>query len=152
MLKVKKLLIHGKDIGFVGEIVETDTEALAELLSKGIIPIISPVSYGIDDGATYNVNADHAAVTIASSLKADMLVFVTDVEGVMVNGKVLKTINEKQAMELLDRGIISSGMIQKVKSALKAVKTGTKMVYITNLQNLKKIAENENIGTKIVHL
>ncbi len=152
MLKARKLLSHGKDIGFVGDIVETNTAIIAELLQKGIVPIISPVSYGIDDGATYNVNADHAAVAIASSLKADMLVFVTDVEGVMVEGRVPHSINEKQALELLDKGIVSGGMIPKLKSAVKAVKTGTKAVYITNLQNLNRLAEHEEAGTRIIEL
>jgi acetylglutamate kinase len=131
-------MTHGKcDLGWVGKIVETHSAELSLLLQRGITPVISPISLGVD-GHTYNVNADHAAAALACSLSAKELVFVSNVPGVLPSsgGECIPVLNGAQAEALIEEGTISGGMLPKVRSALEALNAGVSRVRITNLSGL----------------
>lgn len=155
--KAKKKLVNGEDIGFVGEIESVNTLLIESLLKEGFIPVVAPV--GRDDkGNTYNINADYAAVAIASALKAQKLVFVTDVKGVMkdINDpkSLISMMNLKEAKENIENNIISGGMIPKVECCIEAVETGVKTVHIIDGRiehsMILEIFTQEGIGTMFI--
>ncbi|WP_041701735.1 acetylglutamate kinase [Gottschalkia acidurici] len=153
-LKARKLLANGVDIGFVGEIESVDTKVIECLLGCGMLPVIAPVGRD-EEGNSYNVNADYAAVAIASALNAQKLVFITDVKGVMkdVNdpSSLITLMNIKEARENIEKGIISGGMIPKVECCVDAVESGVKTVHIIDGRvehsMLLEIFTQEGIGT-----
>ncbi len=133
MLKVKKLCPNGEDIGLVGEIEAVNTNLLRTLIENDFVPVISPV--GIDnEGKTYNINADYAAVSIAGALQAEKLVFLTDVSGIMrdVNDKnsMYPRISVEEVKALIKDGTISGGMIPKVECCIAGVEKGVRSVHI----------------------
>jgi acetylglutamate kinase len=124
-------------LGFVGKPVRVNAELLTELLNRELIPVINPMSIG-DDGEIYNVNADHAAGAIAAALNVQMLTFVTNVPGVLDAGKTLiPTLTAAQTEQLIADGVISGGMIPKVRTCLEALTAGARAVRITNLDGLR---------------
>ncbi len=135
---------HG-DLGRVGEIQDVDTYLLDTLIDAGIVPVVSPISFGAVDAQSYNVNADHAATAIASKLGATRLVFISNVPGVLVAGRTVRAITAEQAEAWIDEGIIFGGMIPKVRSAVEAVRGGVAQAVITNLAGLQ-----EGNGTGII--
>lgn len=140
-----QILKHPKgDLGRVGEIVQVRVDILWDLLSKGFMPVISPISLGTD-GRPLNVNADHAALAIAGALKVAEAIFLTDVPGVMRDGEVLPKLGAEEAERLIAEGHITGGMIPKVRSALQAIAQGVGAVRITNLAGFA-----EGAGTCIV--
>jgi len=133
------------DLGRVGEVTDVDTHLLDTLLAAGIVPVVSPISFGTHDGLSYNVNADHAAAAIAAKIQAIKLIFVSNVPGVLVAGRVARAITAKQAEAWIGEGIITAGMIPKVRSAVDAVRRGVVQSVITNLAGVQ-----EGGGTGIV--
>lgn len=157
ILKVKKKEISNGDLGFVGDIVSVDTELINVLLETGFIPVISPV--GKDkNGETYNINADYAAVEIASSLNAQKLIFITDVQGVMKDvedeDSLISFMDLKTAKKYIADETIGGGMIPKVECCIKAVEGGTKQVHIIDGRMdhsmILEIFTQEGIGTMFV--
>ncbi len=123
------------DIGVVGEIKEINTEVIKLLESNDVIPVIS--SIGVDkNGQTYNINADYVAGAIAGKLQADRLVFLTDVDGILLdyNNKqtLIDEIDVKKVNDLIEREIISGGMLPKVTTCLDAIENGVENVVILN--------------------
>ena len=123
------------DIGFVGEIKEINTEVIKLLELNDVIPVIS--SIGVDkNGQTYNINADYVAGTIAGKLQADRLIFLTDVDGILLdyNDKqtLIDEIDVENVNDLIERGIISGGMLPKVTTCLNAIENGVENVVILN--------------------
>ena len=153
-LKAKKLMPNGLDLGFVGEIVSVDTKLIDSLIASDFLPVLAPVGRD-DEGNTYNINADYAAVAIAGALNAQKLVFVTDVAGVMADVDDAKSLITQmtvaQAQENIDNGIISGGMIPKVECCIAAVNSGVKTVHIIDGRvehsMLLEIFTQEGIGT-----
>ena len=144
------------DIGFVGEIKEINTEVIKLLESNDVIPVIS--SIGVDkNGQTYNINADYVAGAIAGKLQADRLVFLTDVDGILLdyNNKqtLIDEIDVKKVNDLIEREIISGGMLPKVNTCLKAIEKGVENVIILNgkLEHslLLELFTEEGAGTLI---
>lgn len=132
-MKVKKIMPKGMDIGLVGEVTEVKTELINTLIDNDFVPVIS--SIGVDEeGKSYNINADYAAVAVAGALKAEKLVFVTDVAGIMkdVNDplSVIPTIRTAEVNALIDDGTISGGMLPKVECCMAGVDAGVKSVHI----------------------
>lgn len=125
------------DMGFTGEIVHVRGEVITDALAQGVTPVIAPVSLGDDDPTNYNVNADHVAGAIAAAIQAERVVFLTNVEGVLVNGAPVAQLTAAQAQELIEDGTIFGGMIPKVKTALGVLQTGVPRAAITNLTGLK---------------
>ena len=153
-LKAKKIMNNGLDLGFVGEIEEVDTKLIDSLISSDFLPVIAPVGRD-EEGNTYNINADYAAVAIASALNAQKLVFVTDVAGVMADiddpNSLIKQMNVKEAYANIENGIISGGMIPKVECCIDAVENGVKTVHIIDGRvehsMLLEIFTQQGIGT-----
>lgn len=135
------------DLGRVGDIQDVDPYLLNTLIDADIVPIVSPISFGALDSQSYNVNADHAATAIASHLKAIKLVFVSNVPGIMVAGRVVRAVTSSQAESWIEEEIITGGMIPKVRSALDAVSNGVAQAVITNLAGVQEGSGTGIIGT-----
>ena len=133
------------DLGRVGEVQEVSSELLTTLLDAGIVPVISPISIGAFDGLSYNVNADHVAMEIAAAVGAIKLIFVSNVPGVLIAGRVVRGITANQCEEWIAEGSINGGMVPKVRSAVDAVRRGVTQAVITNLAGVQ-----EDGGTGII--
>ena len=141
------------DIGMVGEVKAINPEVVEALKKENFIPVIAPVGVG-DEGETYNINADLVAGKVASALKAEKLILLTDVEGVMdEKRRLLTTLEAKQAKRFIARRIISSGMIPKVICCLDALKEGVAKTHIIDGRVehaiLLEIFTDVGIGTQI---
>jgi acetylglutamate kinase len=136
LLKAKKTLAKVDneyiDLGFVGEIVSVNTKVIEDIIKMGYIPVISPVSCD-EDGNSYNVNADYAAASISSHLKADKLILLTDVPGVYSSFEdktIIDEIYEDEVENYISSGIISGGMIPKITCCKDVVRLGVKDVIM----------------------
>jgi acetylglutamate kinase len=136
LLKVHKLNHPLFDLGWVGEIEAVRTSLLHTLLDDGLVPVIAPISIGTM-GQIYNVNADHAASAIAAKMNVSMLDFVSNVPGVLVNGKVIPRLDQKETEVLIENGSIHGGMLPKVHSALDALHQGVEQARIVDLKGLQ---------------
>jgi len=142
------------DIGLVGKVKNVNSQLIVSLAQNSFIPVIAPTGIG-DAGETYNINADVVAGEIASALKAEKLLLLTDVEGVLdKDKKLINAMSDKEAMKLIDDGIVEGGMFPKVKCCLKALKNGVKKAHIIDgrLKHaiLLEIFTDKGIGTEIV--
>ncbi len=133
------------DLGRVGDIQDVDLHLIHALLDAGIVPVVSPVSFGAFDALSYNVNADHVAAAVAAKLGAIKLIFVSNVPGVVIAGQVVRAITADQAEAWIAEGSIFGGMAPKVRSAVEAVRRGVAQVVITNLAGVQ-----EDGGTGII--
>ena len=132
------------DLGLVGEIKDVRSEVVHDLVRSNITPVISPISLGTD-GKHYNVNADEAAAALAIALKAEKLFFISNVPGIIQDQRVVTTINSEEAIELIDKKVIKSGMVPKILSAIQAVTNGVQQVRIVDSQGL-----STDSGTTII--
>jgi len=123
------------DMGRVGRIVKVRAQVLLEWCAQQIVPVISPISMGPD--GRYNVNADHAAGSIAAALQAAHATFVTNVPGVKIGSDVAARLSVAEVNDLITRQIITGGMIPKVQAALDAVASGVQKAVITDLAGLR---------------
>ena len=118
------------------------------------MPVIAPIGVGAD-GEVYNINADLAAGAIASALQAEKLVYLSDIEGILVNKKLISTLTRAQAGQYIKDGSIFGGMIPKVHSAFDTLNTGVNKVHIIDGRVkhslLLEIFTDEGIGTQMVH-
>ncbi len=133
------------DLGRVGEIQDVDDHLLRTLIAAEIVPVVSPISFGALDALSYNVNADHAATAIAAKLGAIKLIFISNVPGILVAGRVVRAVTARQAEDWIAEGIITGGMIPKVRSALEAIRGGVVQAVITNLAGVQ-----DGTGTGVV--
>jgi acetylglutamate kinase len=122
------------DMGFTGSVIAVRCDVLFDLLERDITPVIAPICRGSD--SSYNVNADHVAGAIAVAMGASRAVFLTNVEGVLVNNQAVPRLTSEQAKSLIADGTIFGGMIPKVETALQALADGVSQVVITNLSGL----------------
>jgi acetylglutamate kinase len=141
------------DIGMVGEVKAINPGVIEALKKENFIPVIAPVGVG-DEGETYNINADLVAGKVASALKAEKLILLTDVEGVMdEKRRLVPTLDAKQAKRFIARRIISSGMIPKVNCCLNALEEGVAKTHIIDGRVehaiLLEIFTDVGIGTQI---
>ena len=148
----------GFDYGLVGDIVEVDPDVLNKTLDMGIIPVVSSVALGTDGNECYNVNADTVASEIAISLKAEKLILMTDIKGVMENPEDERTLISqikigKQLETIINKGIIKGGMIPKVQCCKDAVNGGVVRTHILDGRIphaiLIEILSHSGIGTMI---
>ena len=120
-------------LGFVGEITKINPESVYDLLAKNYIPVISTVACG-QNGETYNINGDTAAAYIAGALKAERLIMMTDIAGILRDPKdpatLIPELTVKEAHELRESGVISGGMIPKAECCIKAITEGVNKVII----------------------
>ena len=152
----KPMTKDGVDLGFVGNIVGVNVKLLELLSMDEYIPVIAPV--GVDrDGKSYNINADTAASEIASALKAEKLMFLTDVDGIRLNAKdsstLISSISVSEINELISSGVITGGMIPKVQGCVHAIEQGVKRVHILDgtipHPILLEIFTDKGIGTMV---
>jgi acetylglutamate kinase len=142
------------DIGLVGEVTSVNTHVLSSLEKEGFIPVISPIGVG-SKGETLNINADYVAASIASTLKAEKFILLTDVPGIMdKKNQIVSTLTEKQINKLVSDGTITGGMLPKVQACLKAVEGGVSKTHIIDGRVphclLLEIFTKKGIGTEIV--
>jgi acetylglutamate kinase len=161
-LVAEKLLLpdeEGKplDLGFVGQVIDIDRKRLEETCHAGVIPVLPSV--GMDrQGQKYNVNADTAAAAVARLLRAEKLIFLSDVPGIFLDRHDPQTLQSNltasRCRELIADGTIDSGMIPKVEAAMEALNAGVKKVHIVDGRMphslLLEIYSNRGIGTEIV--
>ena len=137
LIHARKMMIPNKekagemlDIGFVGEIESINPAVVKALQDDAFIPVISPIGFG-EDGQAYNINADLVAGKMAEILKAEKLVMMTNIPGVMdKNGNLLTDLTAREIDALFADGTISGGMLPKISSALDAAKSGVNSVHI----------------------
>ena len=145
------------DIGFVGDVEQVSTSPITDLIEGGMIPVVAPIGRG-EDGQSYNVNADTAAGEIAAALRAEKLVFLTDVTGIMrdpeESSTLISTLHVLDVDHLVEEAVISGGMIPKVEACVKAVKSGVRKTHVVDGRiphsMLLEIFTREGIGTEIV--
>jgi acetylglutamate kinase len=135
MISAGKLLHESVDMGFTGEVTAIRVDLLLNLLEIGITPIIAPIGLGVDNN--FNVNADHVAGAVAAAVEAERLVFLSNVEGVLNDGKLIEMLTSVQAEALIADGTIFGGMIPKVQTALHALDDDVAQAAITNLAGLR---------------
>ncbi len=141
------------DIGMVGEVKQINPGVIEALKKENFIPVIAPVGVG-EEGETYNINADLVAGKVASALKAEKLILLTDVEGVKDEKKqLIPTLDAKRAKRLIAQKVISSGMIPKVNCCLNALEEGVTKTHIIDGRMehaiLLEIFTDVGIGTQI---
>lgn len=142
----------GEDLGFVGEIDSCDVTLVNRLSQDGYIPVVSSISENLE-GQTLNINADYAAAGIAIGLKALKLVYLTDVQGLMVEGKLLSELDLAEAAKLLEHPDIQGGMLPKLECCVRAIVEDVQHVHVLdgNIEHsvLLEIFTDVGIGTKI---
>lgn len=156
LIKAKKLN-NEVDLGYVGEITSIDIEPLKMALDSGYIPVVGSIAIGENDENVYNINADTCASKIASALKAEKLILLTDVPGVLTNPKNSNTIISKLRLheipKLYSDNIIKGGMIPKIECCVEAVRMGVTKAHILDGRIphslLLELFSNEGIGTMI---
>lgn len=157
ILKVDKKLSGGKDIGYVGEVKEVNTQLLHTLLDNDIVPVICPI--GSDDNYhSFNINADDAACAIAVAVGAAKLAFLTDIEGVyrdpLDKSSLISELSIPEAEELLASGNVGGGMLPKIQNCVDAIKAGVSRVHILDgrIEHclLLEFFTNRGVGTAII--
>ena len=148
---------EAQDIGFVGEIVGVNGAKILEEVEAGRIPIVTPLGLGLD-GQVYNINADVAACKVAEAIHARKLVFLSDVPGILSDreneASVIPTICTDEIGGLIRDGIISGGMLPKIKSCVEALNSGINKVQLIDGRVmhtlLLEIFPDRGVGTQIV--
>ncbi len=148
--------VKDERLGFVGEITNVNVQPILDLIEKGYIPVVSTV--GCDnEGNVYNINADTAASYIAGAMKAERLITMTDIPGILrdVNDpdSLIKRVNIKEARQLFEDGIVTGGMIPKVECCIEAVERGVRRVTILDGRVphavLLELLTDEGAGTMV---
>jgi acetylglutamate kinase len=148
LFEASKMLMKGQDIGFVGQIDKVNTSIIDIFKAGSIIPVISPISRDAS-GCIYNVNADLAASELAMAIKADDLVFVSDVPGVLIDKKVRSEIRTSEIEGLIAAGHITGGMIPKLRSAADAVNRGVGRVHICGWKDSSTLRNELTTSTSV---
>ena len=156
LIKAKKLE-KDVDLGYVGEITSVNTDLLKIAMDSGYIPVISSIAIGESDSNSYNINADTCASKIAASLKAEKLILLTDVPGVMTDpsdpSTLISTLRLHQIPKLTVDKIIKGGMIPKIDCCVESVRMGVERAHIIDGRVphslLLELFSNDGIGTMI---
>ncbi|MBP0047109.1 acetylglutamate kinase [Marinobacterium sp. AK62] len=165
LLRARKLKVKHKtpemeapeiiDIGHVGEVDSVNTRVLDMLVNSDFIPVIAPIGVG-EDGHSYNINADLVAGKVSEVLKAEKLMLLTNIAGLLdKEGKVLTGLNTAQVDALIEDGTIYGGMLPKIDCALSAVKSGVRSAHIIDGRVehacMLEIFTDEGVGTLITN-
>ncbi len=124
--KGRKMVIDG---GYTGKMLSSEPSALTALLSKGFIPVVSPVAMG-EESEPLNVDSDRAATYVAMGMKADAVLFLTDVKGLTLDGRFVEKLTVEQARESLPK--IGFGMQKKILAGIEAMEGGVKEVIVAS--------------------
>ena len=146
-----------KELGFVGEITDINVQTILDVLEMGYIPVVSTVGFD-SDGNTYNINADTVAAGIAGKLKAESLISMTDIAGILKDkddpSTLISKIYVEDAAKLMDEGIIQGGMIPKVQCCVDAINLGVRKVFVIDGRIphsiIIEVLTDEGIGTMFV--
>jgi len=144
------------DLGFVGEVEEINEDFLEKIVQNGYLPVVAPIGFDLS-GNSYNINADYVASAISSSIKAEKLILLTDVDGLYLDfndkSSLLTALTLEESENLIDNNIISGGMLPKLQCAVDAIKNGTNNVHMINGSTehglLLEVFTNEGVGTMI---
>ncbi|EXJ10436.1 MULTISPECIES: acetylglutamate kinase [Nitrincola] len=165
LLRARKLVVKHKtpemeapeiiDIGHVGEVEKVNVKVLDMLVNSDFIPVIAPIGVG-EDGHAYNINADLVAGKVAEVLRAEKLILLTNIAGLLdKEGKVLTGLSTAQVDALIEDGTIYGGMLPKIDCALSAVKCGVNSAHIIDGRVehacMLEIFTNEGVGTLITN-
>ena len=154
---VAQKLMGEVDLGYVGDIKKITTKPIIDAINNGYVPIISTVGIG-EDGHSYNINADTAASRIAACLRAENLILMTDIVGLLEDkdddSTLIPTVSVSEVPYLKNKGIISGGMIPKIDCCVEAVRRGVKKTVIIDGRIphsiLIELLTNEGIGTQFI--
>lgn len=165
LIEAVKQVVHIKedgkeivlDLGFVGQVEKINPDIIEKVIAEGYIPVVAPVGVGAD-GGSYNINADLVAGELAVALKADKLVLLTDVEGILADRNrpesLISSLQVSRVPEMIRRGIIAGGMIPKVNCCIRALEGGVKKTHIIDGRIphsiLLEIFTDTGVGTMVV--
>jgi acetylglutamate kinase len=135
LIRARKMPHDSIDMGFTGEVVQVNGALLCSMLESGLTPVIAPICLGED--SEYNVNGDHVAGAVAAAMGAERIIFLSNVEGVLVEENIVPTLSQDQTKSLIADGTIYGGMIPKVEMALDVLQKGVPSAVITNLVGLQ---------------
>jgi acetylglutamate kinase len=142
-----------QELGWVGQPVRSDARLLNSLIELGYLPVVACLA-GDRQGQFFNVNADHMAVSIAGALRADKLLFLTDVDGVRSqDNAIYSALSADQCRQLIDSGVATGGMRAKLESAVEALRTGTAEVIVAPGAApgiVEKLLAGDAVGTRLV--
>nr|WP_300168514.1 acetylglutamate kinase [uncultured Flavonifractor sp.] len=155
LFQAKKL---DEKYGLVGEITAVEPTPVVDCLEDGYIPVVSTVAQGMDGENSYNINADTAAAKLATALKAEKLILLTDVRGLMMDPKndntLLPVVRLSQVPGLVQDGVIKGGMIPKVECCVEAVRSGVENAIILDGRIphsiLIELLSDEGVGTMLL--
>jgi len=139
--------IDQENLGYVGEITKVNSEIISMLLNEDFIPVITPIAV-TKNGIKLNINADFAAAAVANAMNVEHCLFVTDVEGIMIDGKLALQLDSDEVEKFIKEGEITGGMIPKVTSAVAAIQKGLHSVKIISGKS-QFYSENNWGGTEI---
>jgi len=129
LIRARKLVQEGRDLGQVGEVTQVNRVFLEMLLQQGYVPVISPVGLG-EDGQSYNINADNVAAEVAVAIGAQKLIYLSDVPGILKAGELIGQLTGADLRALTDDGTITGGMKAKARSILKVLSAGVQSVHL----------------------
>lgn len=135
LIRARKMTHADIDMGFTGEVDTVRGDLLLSMLGQGLVPVIAPICLG--DAGSYNVNADHVAGAIGTTIKAERVIFLSNVDGVLIDGNVIRKLTAADIQVAIESGTIYGGMIPKVQTALQMIDEGVSQVVITSLAGLK---------------
>lgn len=155
LLRVEKKLINGQDIGRVGEVISVDPSVVVAAIKADFIPVVAPI--GVDaTGKSFNVNADEAAGALSAALKAEKLMLLTDVEGVLdACGEVISELSVDDCRRLIAEGTIKGGMIPKMECCIHALSGGVGRTHVVDGRVLHAVlleifSDDAGVGTLLV--
>ena len=151
MIEAERL---NEELGYVGDVKKVDPKPIEDALNDGYIPVIAPVAVG-NDGKVYNINADTAAARIAGALRAKAFINMTDEKGILKDkddeNSLIREVSASEAGELISEGIVSGGMMPKVRCCIDAIRRGVEKVFIIDGREphslLIEVLSDEGIGT-----
>lgn len=149
LLEAKRL---SKKFGYVGSVSSVRTDIIQSLLENGFLPVIATTAIG-KEGESLNVNADDAAAKIASAIKAEKIIFLTDVDGVIVDGALASRLAYEEVVDLIKAGKVEGGMKPKLQACLESLSKGVKYAHILNgtIQHslILELFTDSGVGTMI---
>ncbi len=155
LLRVRKKIINGQDLGRVGEVVDVDPSVVTAAIQGDFIPVVAPI--GVDAaGKSFNVNADEAAGALAAALKAEKLMLLTDVEGVLdAKGNLVSELSIDECRILIEEGTIQGGMIPKMECCIQALSSGVGRTHVVDGRVLHAVllevfSDDAGVGTLLV--
>ncbi len=132
LVRARQIRHDSVDMGFTGEVESVRAEVIVDLVKLGVTPVIAPVSLGVD--SNFNLNADPVTGALAAALAAERVVFISNVDGVLAEGERVERLTRKDAELMIANGVISGGMIPKVRTALDILSLGVRQTVISSLE------------------